>query len=528
MNKKSIITNTIIIIAIIILLNLVSLSVFTRLDLSKGNVYSLSKASKVTAKNLEDRLVIKAYFSKNLPGEFADARRYTQDLLSEYQAYSHGKLRYEFVDPASEADLKIEAQKNQIFPVSMRVIENDKFEVREVYMGLAFLFQDKMESIPFVKNTQGMEYDITRKIKKITAQGMKKIAFFAPDAQESLPQMQNMSNQQGDNYQNVRQLLAESYEVEVVDLESALDVQTDVLIFSGVNDSLYENQMYNLDQFLMKGGNILFLQDRIHADLREQHAAAINSNLFGLLDNWGIYPKQNLITDAQCGQVQIQRVQGIFKYNTPVNYPFFPIISNVNKDNMITSNLDQMQMIFVSALDTLHLKEGQSFEPLLFTTANSGEVVAPQFDINIQNYMNIDLRKLLINGSSIVAGIYSGKFTSYYADNIDHENVIKSNDTSKIIYLADSEFIQDNAGAGIPGNLDFILNSVDYLASESTLISMRSRATEYKPLKDVSNSTKKVVKWLNLLLPSLILILAGIIRYRNVVNKRKHLGELYE
>ncbi|OPX26068.1 MAG: hypothetical protein B1H06_06220 [Candidatus Cloacimonas sp. 4484_143] len=53
--------------------------------------------------------------SKNLPGEFADTRRTVQDKLSEYQAYSHGKLRYEFIDPADEEDLKAEAQKNQIF-----------------------------------------------------------------------------------------------------------------------------------------------------------------------------------------------------------------------------------------------------------------------------------------------------------------------------------------------------------------------------------------------------------------------------
>ena len=148
MKKNAVITNTIILIAILILLNLVSLSVFTRLDLSKGKVYSLSKASKETAKNLDDRIVIKAYFSKNLPGELADSKRYAEDLLSEYQAYSHGKLRYEFVDPGSEEDLKIEAQKNQIFPVSMRVIENDKFEVREVYLGLAFLYQDKTALLP--------------------------------------------------------------------------------------------------------------------------------------------------------------------------------------------------------------------------------------------------------------------------------------------------------------------------------------------------------------------------------------------
>nr|HPR18380.1 GldG family protein [Candidatus Cloacimonadota bacterium] len=176
--KQKIWTNTIIFIAIIIFLNLVSISVFGRLDLSRGHIYALSKSSRDAVRHLEDRMVIKAYFSKNLPGEYADTRRLIQDKLSEYKAYSKGKLRFEFIDPADEEDLKKEAQENGIYPASMRVIQNDKFEVREVYMGLTFFYQGKKESLPLIQDTRGMEYDITKTIKKITSAGLKKVAFF--------------------------------------------------------------------------------------------------------------------------------------------------------------------------------------------------------------------------------------------------------------------------------------------------------------------------------------------------------------
>ena len=65
--KKNIWFDIIILIAIVIFVNLVSLSIFTRIDLSQGKIYSLSKSSKQAVKNLEDRLVIKAYFSRNMP-----------------------------------------------------------------------------------------------------------------------------------------------------------------------------------------------------------------------------------------------------------------------------------------------------------------------------------------------------------------------------------------------------------------------------------------------------------------------------
>lgn len=176
-NKQSFITNLAIFIAIIVFVNLVSISIFHRFDFSQGRIYSLTDASKETVKSLKDRLVVKAYFTKNLPGEYADSRRYVQDLLSEYQAYSRGKLRFEFIDPSNEEKLKEEAQKNRIRPVQMQVLENDKMEIREVYMGMAFLYQDETETIPLIQNTQGLEYNITSTIKKISSFGMKKLHF---------------------------------------------------------------------------------------------------------------------------------------------------------------------------------------------------------------------------------------------------------------------------------------------------------------------------------------------------------------
>jgi len=528
-NKKTVITNLIIFAAIIIFLNLVSLSIFTRIDLSKGNVYSLSKASKQVARNLEDRLVIKAYFSKNLPGEYADARRYTQDLLSEYQAYSKGKLRFEFLDPSDEEGLKEEAGKNQIFPVQMRVVENDKLEIREVYLGLAFLYQDKTESIPLVQNTRGLEYDITKLIKKITAQGMKKLAFFQTEPVDEMATMQMQGRQNpADAHSTVRQLLTESYELSVIDLTEPVDPLVTLLVFSGIKDSLTIDQLYNLDQFIMSGKNVIFFQDRVFTDIQTQQASVIESNIFDMLRSYGIFLKPNLVADAQCGQVQIQRQQGMFRFMTPVSYPFFPVINNVNKENMIVKNLDQMQLIFASEIDTLRMKLDQNFEPLLYTSQNSGEVKAPRLDISITPYMNANLRQMFLDGPKIVSGIFTGTFESYFKNSDQYTDALLITSEPRILVVTDSDFIQDTGGAGVKGNLDFVLNSVDYMASEGTLIEIRSRETEFKPLKEISNTSRKFVKWINILFPSILLILIGIIRYRNDIKRRKFIGELYE
>jgi len=524
-NNKSILASIIIFVGIIIFLNLVSLSIFKRFDFSRGKIYSLTKASKESVKDLEDKLVIKAYYSKNLPGEYADARRFAEDLLSEYQAYSHGKLRFEFIDPSNEDKLKQDAQKYQIMPSQMQVRENEKIEIREVYMGLVMLYQDKSETIPLIQNSRGMEYDLTRTIKKVTSAGLKKIAFFQTEEPIAQP---IPGYPQADEFTTIRQYIGESYEVKVTTLAEPVAKDVSMLLFSGVSDSLSTDQLYNLDQYLMNGGNILMFQERIAVELQQQKAEIINSNLFELLQSYGVQIKKNLVSDANCNQIGVQQNRGIIRMNVPVSYPFLPIIHNVNKENIIVKNLDQLLLFFASEVNGEITNPEVSFEPLLYTSDNSGETAWPNIDIGIQNFMNKDIRSMLLEERKTVAGIYTGTFRSPFAGNPELGDVKTETTDGKILLLADSDFIKNSAGSGVKGNLDFVLNAVDYMASESTLIQIRSRETDYKPLKEISSGAKKFIRWLNILLPSLLLIIIGIVRYRRELVRRKHIGELYE
>lgn len=523
--KRNIWTNTIIFVAIIIFLNLVSVSMFTRIDFTKGKIYALAKSSKTAVRNLEDRLVIKAYFSKNLPGEYADTRRLVQDKLADYQAYSKGKLKYEFIDPASEEELKQEAQQNGIFPASMRVIENDKFEVREVYMGLVFHFQGKKESIPLIQDTRGLEYDITKTIKKITSAGLKKVALFpvqpqAPEQMQGYPQQQQMQG----NYTTIRQLISDNYELSETDLDKEL-LDVEALIFTGIEDSLTNEQLYHLDQYLMTGGKVVMFQDRIKADLQTQTAEPIRSNLFNLLESYGIKIKTNLVADTECGQINIQQQRGFFRMNKPVSYPFLPLVNNVNKENMMVKNVELMQLVFASEIDTT---SALNYEPLLFTSEKSGLVSFPQLDIGVQKYMNTNLEGMFNEGPFNIGGIFTGHFKSFFAGSSEYPEAIPETTEAEIIVIPDSDFIKDSGAASMKGNSEFALNAVDYLAAESTLIEIRSREVEYKPLKEISSGAKKFIRWLNILLPSILLIVIGILRYQKELQKRKYIGELYE
>lgn len=160
---------------IIILVNLVGVSLFLRIDLTSNNLYSLSKASKKAVSTLNEPLTINVFFSKNLPAPYNNIERYLHDLIEEYSIRSNNYLSYRFYDvSAKEGDLTGSAEENRkkaqdygIYPVNVQTIDQDEAKVQRAYMGMVFIHGDIVENIPSITSTDGLEYKITSTIQKM-------------------------------------------------------------------------------------------------------------------------------------------------------------------------------------------------------------------------------------------------------------------------------------------------------------------------------------------------------------------------
>ena len=126
--KKSVIVPGMLLIVILFLLNGISRNYFFRWDLTDNDMYSLSTSSESVVEQVDDLLTMKVYFSDDLPGEYANNRRYLQDILEEYTAYSGGNIHFEFYRPDDDEKMQEDAQKSGVQPVQMQVIENDKMD----------------------------------------------------------------------------------------------------------------------------------------------------------------------------------------------------------------------------------------------------------------------------------------------------------------------------------------------------------------------------------------------------------------
>jgi len=100
--RQQAIVRALLLFGILVLINVISINIFFRIDLTGNKIYTLSSASKTLVNNLDDKLVVKAYFTDNLPSPYNNTRRYLKEILDDYKNYSNGNFQYEIISPSDE------------------------------------------------------------------------------------------------------------------------------------------------------------------------------------------------------------------------------------------------------------------------------------------------------------------------------------------------------------------------------------------------------------------------------------------
>ena len=495
-NRKTFTIYVAIAIAAVALLNIVGRSWFFRLDLTDGQVYSLSSSSQAVLSKVDDLLTAKVYFSKNLPGRYGNNRRFLQDILEEYAAYSDGNLRFEFYQPENDEKLAAEAMKYGIQPVQLQGVENDKLESKRVHMGLVFLYEDQREVIPVVQTTTGLEYEITSKIKKMV------------DDQKQVIGIAQFEGQEGGS-ENIRAQLSETYQVQQVPMASAVAADVSLLFVSGVTDSISADELKHLTDYVDRGGNLFLAQSKIDASLQTQQGQPIVSNLYDVLDMYGVSLEDNLVLDEFCNNITVTQQRGFFRINTAVAYPFFPIIRDFG-DHVIVEGLEQVHLLFPSEISWDSADSSVTVQSLLQTSNQSG-IAAGFFNLNpIENPMFETLTE-----TSRTVGVYA---TS---------KVGATSVTSQLVLIPDSAFLLDEGGGRMPENVVFVMNATDVLIGDRDLVKLRSREITSRPLAAVDEAGRATWKSTNFILPALLVILYGLLQWRLETNRTKRLEELY-
>ncbi|WP_439185560.1 GldG family protein [Carboxylicivirga taeanensis] len=471
------------VLGVLVLINVLANRFFVRLDFTEDQRYTLSETTKTILKDITEPITVTAYFSEGLQPQFDQLRNDFKDLLAEYASRTNQQLVFEFVNPNEEVQDEQRAVQAGIQTVMIEAREKDQATTKKAYMGAVVQIGEDSETIPFIQPGAQMEYALTTAIKKMTVPDKAAIGFIVGHGEPSLNELLQ-----------VKQGLDVLYVPEEISLSDSVNLSKyKTLAWINPQDSIPEAHFSLVDDYLKQGGHLLVSFNRVKAQLNQGMGFAHYTGMAKWLQQKGLTVHDDFIIDANCGSINVQQRQGIFTVNRPVNFPYLPILSNF-ADHPITQGLGTMVLQFGSPLsfsgDSL-----TNYTPLVFTSDKSGRQAAPVYFNIEKQWTESDFTAAQLPVAALL-------------EKANHQ----------IVVIADGDLAINGAGEQVrqvqPDNANFIVNAIDYMSDDTGLIQLRSKQMKMRPLDQLEEGDKNLLKILNFTLPILIILGIGIYRYQ--------------
>jgi ABC-2 type transport system permease protein len=531
-------------IVVVVLINILSSDYFFRVDLTEEKRYSIKKSTKEVLEHLDDDVHIDVYLYGELNPAFERFRKSIQETLDEFRIYSDNKVHYTFIDPAAASSQQARAEfmndlaARGIRPTNVIDTKNGERVEKIIFPGVIISYGGMEKGVMLLKGNraqsqeveinqsiEGVEYELINAIHRLTSEERKRIGFV-----RGHQELEGLSIAEFNNE------LLDAYDVFQVSLEKSKVLDDyDLLIVAKPKTRYSSLEKYNLDQYIMKGGRVLFLLDRMEANMdsittQNYFAFPYELDLDDQLFKYGVRLNPDLVQDLTASLYPV--VTGQSGGGKPkmelMDWPFFPLI-NRYADHPITRNIDAVITKFTSSLDTVKAA-GIRKTPLLFTSQYSRTLTAP-VPVSV-NELREKLDKNQFTKSYMPVGyLLEGKFSSLFKNRFVPEgadqNSFKGDGAdSKIIVIADGDLAANvvNPRTGQPqalgfdpftnytfANRDLLMNAVAFLVDDNGMISARNKEVKIRPL-DKNKVKEERTKWqiINVALPVLVMMLYGI------------------
>ncbi len=542
---------------VLILIGILSNLTFTRFDFTKEKRFTISPVSRGIMDSLPAPVRIVVYLQgDNFPGTMKRLQRATRDMLSDLQAYSHNKLQFEFVDPIAAIkkmpDNQQEAEYDSLRargivgqPNSVK-IDNGVTQML-IFPEALVAFGGRTIAVNLLQSRIGLsedevynnlEYAFSSAIKKITSGGKPIIAFSEGNKELSDLQLNDAMKSLSDGYEIGR------LNLNTVPLNILMKVK--LLVIPKPNAPFTELEKFKIDQFIMRGGRVLWAIDQVNAEMdslrghgNEQMSFPKQLNLDDQLFTYGIRINYDLIADMSCAQIPVSTgdVGGQAQIQM-LPWLYYPIFMPLSK-NPVVKNLDAIKGEFVSTIDTLAIKNVTK-TVLLSSSPLNKKLNAPHI-ISLQALEQEPQEKEFQNPTRIVAVLLDGRFKSDFMNRpvpeglTEHVDVIPQSKPTKMIVISDGDiFKNDIEPDGSPdalgydrymhqnfGNKNLLLNIADYMTDDSGLIALRTKEIKVRLLDRPKIRTEKLYwQLLNNILPLALLLTFAI--FQHYIRRRKY------
>lgn len=529
---------------ILVLINLLVSKYILRIDLTEEKRFTISDATKSMLKGLDDVLYVEVFLEGELPAGMRRLKTAIRERLDEFAVYSNNKVQFKFIDPSQAASDKARQEyHDNLVKRGLQLIrlfdhEGGKNVAKIIFPGAIITYHEQEKPVLLLRgkggqrainqSIEGLEYELASAIRALTSREKKKIGLIKGHKESDSLMLAGLTS-----------VLSESYHVYNVNLPEKEQLEGyDAVIIAKPKAAYKEAEKFKLDQYIMKGGKVLFFLDQLYVNedsaLSQGGTIAlpVDVNLDDQLFKYGARINRDLILDLSAGVMPvIVNMIGDEPEIQNFKWHYYPIINRFGQ-HPIVKNSDAIYTKFINTIDTVRA-DGIVKTPLLFSSRYSKRVNSP-VSVALADVTRLGQEDFPPREPLPVAYLLEGSFKSLYANRflpkgIARQKVMNESVPTKIMVVGDGDIIENEFSLqsrqpvelGFSefmrqkfANEDFIKNALQYMMDDQGLITARNKEIEIRLLDEVKVSRERVF-WqvVNLGLPVVLIIMYGLARY---------------
>lgn len=493
----------------------------------------------------EDKINVTLYLSEALKGMGISGCSELEDTFkkafSDANSQNKDRLQLQIIHPANSETSEIVEKyglqgiqykdsngMNQLATLGVVVEHKDSFRVLPVQVGRS-LFGYVISGI------DGLSELINESLQSLVS-NVKSVGYITGHGERALDDQNESAN--------FDVMISAHYELRELSLkEDDIPANMNSIIINGPKEDYEEIELYKIDQFIMRGGNVIFFMDPfIENNQMAMYGYGMPSyepnvlNIDKLLEKYGIKRNADYIMDKNCYSSSSQQYGKLPLYWIPIVQK-----NQLPQKSVITKNLGYLIFLQDGSLDLSQALDNSDLKTTVL--AKSSEKSWIQSENIILNPQVINVPSESEMKSYPLAVILEGKFNSAYESkpDFDSENTslsetLKTDNHISVsrqpgkVFIAGSSYIttyQILDGAESSPMSMFLMNIIDYMNGNEDLCTMRSKGLSVNTLTIKSAGLAALVKYFNQFGLVLLVVLTGLIVWRSRVKRRKLIRNKY-
>lgn len=530
----------------ILIANIMLSGFLLRWDLTAEKRYSLTPLSEEVARSLNYPLEVTAYMEGTYPLEISRFQQAVYNTLLELDTYSRGLIELNYIDPSESQAARDSLRKYGFAPIGVRVQSSaTETSQKAMYPILYFQYGDRYRWVNILKNyaipqrrgnrevvsfdlekaEANLEYEIVSALQGLLRDQPPTIAFLTGQGELSWEEIAI----------DIQQELSSNYIFGELDLgqlqgQGIDNRYLDAIIIQQPTQPFSEREKYELDQYLMRGGNLFWILDyqRVDFDMsRKENALTLlyELNLDDFFFQQGLKLNPDLILDLNSQKREFARESESGSQFESLPWVLYPLVTRF-PNAPVTRNVESALIRNGSSIDILESSPVQ-VQPFLISSPQARRLESTSF-LDLNYLLAAPSEPQVFNEGPFLNGVLiEGNLQSLFAgrkvpsDSLTQAAPVipfqASGTLGKMALIADGEFLlgEDFRGQrrfSPPDNRTLFFNVLDYMMGNEGLSQIRAKEVVLRPLdKQKIEENALALRLMNIFLPVILLLLLGMV-----------------